>query len=157
MAPCDEFDGIGDYLAADERSLHPFGTCGNSIIDRDRVDLDRRPAGSSHAIRCVGGEFPVIPVAGHCADPVVRYPDLRPCQAFVCEPHRPDELATFRDLLNRMETGELTLHRGTQDVSKHEISVLKQEIARLEKVLKGIKLEGDKPINYSGRTKRFSS
>jgi hypothetical protein len=68
-----------------------------------------------------------------------------------------DELATLRDLLNRLETGELTLRRGSQDVSKHESSVLKSEIARLEKVLERIKLEGasDKPINYAGRTKRF--
>jgi hypothetical protein len=73
-------------------------------------------------------------------------------------PHRVDELATFRDLLDRLETGELTLRRGNQDVSKHEISVLKREIAHLEKVLERVKLEGgsDKPINYSGRTKRFS-
>jgi len=69
-----------------------------------------------------------------------------------------DELATLRDLLNRLETGELTLCRGNQDVSKHESGVLKSEITRLEKVLQRIKLEGaaDKPINYSGRTKRFS-
>ena len=73
-------------------------------------------------------------------------------------PDRADELATFRDLLDRLETGELTLRRGNQDVSKHEISVLKREIAHLEKVLERVKLEGgsDKPINYSGRTKRFS-
>ena len=53
-----------------------------------------------------------------------------------------DELATLRDLLNRLETGELTLRRGNQDVSKHESAVLKSEIARLEKVLERIKLEG---------------
>jgi len=65
-----------------------------------------------------------------------------------------DELATLRDLLNRLETGELTLRRGNQDVSKHESSVLKSEIARLEKVLERIKLEGasNKPINYAGPT-----
>jgi hypothetical protein len=69
-----------------------------------------------------------------------------------------DELATFRDLLIRLEAGGLTLRRGNQDVSKHEIGVLKREIARLEKVLERIKLGGasDKPINYSGPTKRFS-
>ena len=73
-------------------------------------------------------------------------------------PDRADELATFRDLLDRLETGELTLRRGNQDVSKQEIGVLKREIARLGKVLERIKSEGasDKPINYSGRTKRFS-
>jgi ribosomal protein S2 len=69
-----------------------------------------------------------------------------------------DELATVRDLLNRLETGELTLRHGDQDVSRREIDVLKREVARLEKILKRVKSEGtsDKPINYSGRTKRFS-
>jgi len=69
-----------------------------------------------------------------------------------------DELASLRDLLDRLETGEFTLRRANQDVSKQESSVLRSEIARLEKVLERIKLEGasDKPINYSGRTKRFS-
>ena len=67
-----------------------------------------------------------------------------------------DELATLRDFLNRIETGELALRRGDQDVSKQEISVLKREIARLEKVLERVKSQSDKPINYSGRTKRFS-
>jgi hypothetical protein len=58
-----------------------------------------------------------------------------------------DELATLRNLLSRIETGELTLRRGNQDVSKHEISILKQEIARLEAILERVRLEGDKPIN----------
>lgn len=72
--------------------------------------------------------------------------------------HPADELASLRDLLNRLETGELTLRRADQDVSKQESSVLRSEIARLEKILERVKLEGasDKPINYSGRTKRFS-
>ena len=72
--------------------------------------------------------------------------------------HPADQLASLRDLLNRLETGELTLRRADQDVSKQESSVLKSEIARLEKILERVKLEGasDKPINYSGRTKRFS-
>jgi hypothetical protein len=69
-----------------------------------------------------------------------------------------DELATFRNLLDRLETGELTLRCGEQDVSRREIDILKREIARLEKLLAPVKSKGtsDKPINYSGRTKRFS-
>ena len=69
-----------------------------------------------------------------------------------------DELATLRDFLERIETGELTLRRGNQDVSRQEIGVLKREIARLGKLLERVKSEGasDKPINYSGRTRRFS-
>jgi hypothetical protein len=67
-----------------------------------------------------------------------------------------DELATIRNFLHRIETGELTLRRGNQDVSQHETNILKREIARLEEVLERIRLEDDKPLNYSGRTKRFS-
>jgi hypothetical protein len=68
------------------------------------------------------------------------------------------ELAALHDFIDRIETGELTLRRGNQDVGKQEIDVLKREIARLGKVLERVKSEGasDKPINYSGRTKRFS-
>jgi hypothetical protein len=67
-----------------------------------------------------------------------------------------DELATLRDLLNRIEAGELTLRHGDRDVSKQELSILKREIARLEKVLDRDNSQGDKPITYAGRTKRFS-
>jgi len=59
-----------------------------TIIDRDRVDLDRCPTGSSHTFGCVGGELPVIPVAGHGTDPAMGDADLRPCQAFIGESDR---------------------------------------------------------------------
>jgi dihydroorotase len=56
-------------------------------------------------------------------------------------PHPADELATLRDLLERMETGALTMNRpGHGDVTKHEMDILRLEIAHLEKVL--IRLKG---------------
>jgi hypothetical protein len=47
----------------------------------------------------------------------------------------PFELAEFRDLLARLESGELVLKQGGNDVSAREIAVLKREIAALEKVI----------------------
>jgi hypothetical protein len=74
------------------------------------------------------------------------------------QPHPVEELAALHDLLNSLETGEMTLRRGNEDVSKHEIGVLKPAIAHLETILGRTKpyRKGEKPINYSGRTKRFS-
>lgn len=69
-----------------------------------------------------------------------------------------DNLAALQDLLDRMEAGEMTLRRGQEDVSEHGIDVLRAAIARLETALerKGSDRKSEKPINYSGRTKRFS-
>ena len=74
------------------------------------------------------------------------------------KPHPIDELAPLHDLLSCLETGEMTLRRGNVDVSKREIGVLKPTIAHLEQILERIKSErkSERPINYSGRTKRFS-
>ena len=74
------------------------------------------------------------------------------------KPHPIDELAALHDLLSCLETGEMTLRRGNVDVSKREIGVLKPTIAYLEQILERIKSErkSERPINYSGRTKRFS-
>ena len=74
------------------------------------------------------------------------------------KPHPIDELAALHDLLSCLETGEMTLRRGNVDVSKREIGVLKPTIAHLERILERIKSErkSERPINYSGRTKRFS-
>jgi hypothetical protein len=74
------------------------------------------------------------------------------------KPHPIDELAALHDLLSCLETGEMTLRRGNVDVSKREIGVLKPTIAHLEQILERIKSErnSERPINYSGRTKRFS-
>ena len=74
------------------------------------------------------------------------------------KPRPTDNLAMLHDLLSRIETGELTIHRGGEDVSKQEIGPLKAAITRLETILQRIRSEqkSDKSINYSGRSKRFS-
>jgi hypothetical protein len=47
----------------------------------------------------------------------------------------PAELAWLRQFLSRLESKELTLSRGRVDVTQDEISVLKREIAHLERIL----------------------
>lgn len=72
------------------------------------------------------------------------------------KPHPVQELEALHDLLNCLERGEMTLRRGNEDVTKHQIGVLASAIAHLETVLGLIKSERKSEINYSGRTKRFS-
>jgi hypothetical protein len=97
----DQLDGIGDDFAADQGCLHPFRTCSNSVIDRNRIDLDRRSAGGAYSLGYHPGELPVIPVARHCADPAMRYADLRAREAFIGKPNRlhhgarDDAISTF--------------------------------------------------------------
>ena len=68
------------------------------------------------------------------------------------------DLAALHDLISRLETGEIALRRGLEDVSEHGIGVLRAALARLETTLahKESERKSDQPINYSGRTKRFT-
>lgn len=68
-----------------------------------------------------------------------------------------EDLAARHDLLSRLETGEIALRRGLEDVSEHGIGVLRAALARLDTTLarKEAERKSDQPINYSGRTKRF--
>jgi len=74
------------------------------------------------------------------------------------KPSPTDDLAMLQELLSRIETGELTLHRGHEDVSKQETGPLKTAVTRLETTLQhiGSERKSDKSINFSGRSKRFS-
>src|SRR5437773_2220395 len=40
MPARDEFDGVSDYLARDERGLHALGAHRDAVAHRDRVELD---------------------------------------------------------------------------------------------------------------------
>jgi hypothetical protein len=42
-------------------------------------------------------------------------------------------LGGLRDLLRRLESGELRMVRGKEDITQSEIALLKREIAYLEK------------------------
>jgi hypothetical protein len=59
--------------------------------------------------------------------------------ADMAQKHPADELAEFRDLLARLESGELTLRQGGKDVGEREIAILKREIAAVEKTLERLK------------------
>jgi hypothetical protein len=50
-----------------------------------------------------------------------------------------DELVTLRSLLERLETGDLTIRKSGKDVSQQEADILKKEIAALEKTLARLK------------------
>lgn len=51
------------------------------------------------------------------------------------KPTLTDELATLRDLLERLESGALTMRRNHEDVTKREAGILRKEIAAIEKTL----------------------
>jgi hypothetical protein len=51
------------------------------------------------------------------------------------EPHPGDELDGLRRFLERMQSGELSLHVKGRDATKDEIAVLKREIAHLERIV----------------------
>ena len=53
-----------------------------------------------------------------------------------------DELAEFRDLLERLQTGRLRVQRGNLDLSQYEIAILKREIAHLERIIARSKPRG---------------
>jgi hypothetical protein len=54
----------------------------------------------------------------------------------------PDELASLRDLLGQLESGELKVMRGEEDVTKAQIAILRREIAFLNGVLVWLKAGG---------------
>jgi hypothetical protein len=57
----------------------------------------------------------------------------------MAEPHPADELKVLRDLLDRLQSGALTMKTGGKDVTKREINILKREIAFLEKIIARLK------------------
>jgi hypothetical protein len=56
-------------------------------------------------------------------------------------PHPADELTNLRKLLERLDTGYLIMRHNGADVTKREIGLLKQEVARLEKIISKLKGE----------------
>jgi hypothetical protein len=65
--------GISNDFAAYNRRLHPLGVGRDAAVDGYHVDLDRYPARAADAFCHRVGEFPVIPVARHRADPAQPY------------------------------------------------------------------------------------
>ena len=77
VATRDEFDGVGDDLAADEGGFHPLRARRDAVVDRDRVDFEGRAARRGNAFGDAGREVAVRQVAWHRADPAMRDTDLR--------------------------------------------------------------------------------
>jgi hypothetical protein len=55
-----------------------------------------------------------------------------------------NELAALRNLLERLQDGRLAIRRGKIDLNQYEISILKREIAHLERILSRSKVESNR-------------
>src|SRR6185312_7699723 len=71
VATADEFDGVGNEVAADERRFHAFGAHGDAVRDRDGVELHRRAAGFTDASFHVVRERAQVEIARHGLNPRV--------------------------------------------------------------------------------------
>src|SRR5271165_2841403 len=75
IATGDQFDGVRDDFAADERGAHAFGAHGDAVRDGDGVEFERRAARGADAFLDVDGEFAQVVVTGSDFDPSVGYAD----------------------------------------------------------------------------------
>jgi hypothetical protein len=60
----------------------------------------------------------------------------------MAEPRPDDELKGLRDLLDRLQSGELRILRGEEDVTESQAGILKREVAFLNGVLVWLKAGG---------------
>ena len=60
----------------------------------------------------------------------------------MAEPHPEDELKGLRDLLDRLQSGELRVLRGEEDVTESQAGILKREVAFLNAILVWLKAGG---------------
>ena len=77
IAAGDEFDGVGDDLAADQRGAHAFRAHGDAVGDGNRVELERSAAGGANAVFDVHGEFAKVIVARADLNPGIGNADER--------------------------------------------------------------------------------
>ena len=80
-----DFDGVGNDLAADQGGAHAFGAHGDAVADGDGVDLHGGAAGGADALLDALGHAPVVEVAGHGFDPLMRHADDGPGQVLIGE------------------------------------------------------------------------
>jgi hypothetical protein len=71
VTAADEFDRIGDHLAAHQRRFHSLGAHRDAVADRDGVELHRRSAGVPHAAFDLLGQLAQVVAARHRLDPRV--------------------------------------------------------------------------------------
>ena len=85
VAAGDEFDGVGDDFAGDERGLHAFGAHGDAVGDGDGVELHGRAAGFADAFLDGFGDLAEMEVAGADLGPGVGDADDGLVQVFFAE------------------------------------------------------------------------
>ena len=85
VAAGDEFDGVGDDFAGDERGLHAFGAHGDAVGDGDGVELHGRAAGFADALLDGLGDLAEMEVAGADLGPGVGDADDGLVQVFLGE------------------------------------------------------------------------
>src|SRR2546426_288664 len=88
MSASHELDGIGNYLAADQRGLHPFRAHGDAVSHRDRVEFYGRAARCPDALFYLECQVPVVVIAWRNLDPAMRDADYRAAQVLVGESDR---------------------------------------------------------------------
>ncbi len=85
VAASDEFDGVGDDFAGDERGLHAFGAHGDAVGDGDGVELHGGAAGFADALLDGFGDLAEMEVAGADLGPGVGDADDGLVQVFLAE------------------------------------------------------------------------
>ncbi len=85
VAAGDEFDGVGNDLAGDQRGLHAFGAHGDAVGDGDGVEFHRRAAGLANALLDGLGDLAEVEVAGADLGPGVGDADDGLVQVFFAE------------------------------------------------------------------------
>src|SRR5438132_12076125 len=85
LSAADQFNRIGDQLAAYQRSPHAFGAHGFAVGDGDGVEFHGSAAGGANAFFHFGGEPSQMKVARHGFDPGVGHADQRLAQVGVGE------------------------------------------------------------------------
>ena len=82
----DEFDGIGDDLARDERGLHALGAHGDAVGDGDGVELHGGSAGFADALLDGGGDLSRRwKLQGPTSVQVLAMPMMGLCEIFLGE------------------------------------------------------------------------
>ena len=85
VAAGDEFDGVGDDFAGDERGLHALGAHGDAVVDGDGVELHGGAAGLADALLDGLGDLAEMEVAGADLGPGVGDADDGLVQVFFGE------------------------------------------------------------------------
>ena len=85
VSPRHKLDGIRDDFSGDQARLHALGSHGDTVVDRDGVELHGRAAGLANALLDGFGDLTKMEVAGTDLGPGVSDADDRLVQVFLAE------------------------------------------------------------------------